>query len=116
MNEWDKQLKAFFGENTMEELKVKNYIESIDKYYDSVNKPSHYMIFESLGIEVRDVIAKLVKNIEESKVINFDPMDFSDYVQMMQYGMRFMNKGGMEDLKKMKWYLDKLIENYDDAN
>jgi hypothetical protein len=31
----------------------------------------------------------------------------------MQYGMRFMEKNGVEDLKKMRWYLDKLIEAYD---
>jgi hypothetical protein len=93
--------------------------------YDTVNKPKHYMLFDQgdvtgyayvgKGIEVRDVIVKLVDKIS-FRVRNGDweysPMFESDYVQMMQYGMRFMDKNGVEDLKKMRWYLDKLIEAY----
>lgn len=76
--------------------------------FDAVNKPKHYMLFPDKGIEIRDVIEKLV-----SKMCPFDDgMFVSDYVQMMQYGMRFMEKNGLEDLKKMRWYLDKLIEAY----
>jgi hypothetical protein len=41
------------------------------------------------------------------------PLFISDYVQMMQYLMRFMDKNGVEDLKKARWYLDKLIDSYD---
>jgi hypothetical protein len=84
--------------------------------YDIVSKPKHYMLFEEQGIEVRDVIEKLVKRIDYS----FDttptippPLFESDYVQMMQYLMRFMDKNGKQDLEKAKWYLDKLIESYD---
>lgn len=82
--------------------------------YDVVSKPKHYMLFaaEELrkkeGIEVRDVIKKLV-----GKLKYFDPMFVADYVQMMQYGMRFMEKNGKEDLEKMRWFLDKLIEDYE---
>jgi hypothetical protein len=78
--------------------------------YDTVNKPKHYMLFEEQGIEVRDVIEKLVEKIEEEKLLS--SMFTSDYVQMMQYLMRFMDKNGVEDLKKARWYLDKLIEAY----
>jgi hypothetical protein len=119
MDEWNQQLKAFFGGKTMEELKLESYIKSINEahktMYDKVTNPKHYMLFEDLGIEVRDVIAKLVKKIENSEFI-FEGIDYSDYVQMMQYGMRFMEKNGVEDLKKMRWYLDKIIKNYDDAS
>ena len=76
--------------------------------YDAVSKPKHYMLFEEQGIEVRDVIKKLV-----SKMEGFSPMFTSDYVQMMQYGMRFMDKNGLQDLKKMRWYLDEMIEEYE---
>ena len=76
--------------------------------YDVVSKPKHYMLFEDLGIEVRDVIKKLV-----GKLKYFGPMFVADYVQMMQYGMRFMDKNGKEDLEKMRWYLDKLIDEYE---
>jgi hypothetical protein len=93
------------------------------EHYDSVSKPKHYMLFdfddviafEGRGIEVRDVIAKLVRKVAtqmgEGK-IDYSPMFESDYVQMMQYLMRFMDKNGVEDLKKARWYLDKLIEAY----
>ena len=81
--------------------------------YDTVSKPKHYMLFEEEGIEVRDVIEKLVLKMYP-EVGQFDGMFFADYVQMMQYLMRFMDKNGVEDLKKARWYLDKLIEAYDD--
>ena len=78
-------------------------------YYDVVSKPKHYMLFEDEGIEVRHVIAKLVGKIR----LDADSgMFIADYVQLMQYLMRFMDKNGVEDLKKARWYLDKMIESY----
>ena len=82
--------------------------------YDVVSKPKHYMLFEEEGIEVRDVIRVLVNKIE-SKHGHFEAFTYhfgSDYVQLMQYLMRFMDKNGVEDLKKARWYLDKMIEAY----
>ena len=93
--------------------------------YDVVSKPKHYMLFDAAdvqcfsgqrsGIEVRDVIEKLVNKIpwvSETVPQNNLPMFISDYVQLMQYLMRFMDKNGVEDLKKARWYLDKMIEAY----
>ena len=80
--------------------------------YDTVSKPKHYMLFEEQGIEVRDVIEKLVKKIEWYP----EGLAISNYVQMMQYLMRFMDKNGVEDLRKAKWYLEKLIEVYDESD
>mgnify|MGYP003339674956 CR=1 FL=1 len=77
--------------------------------YDVVSKPKHYMLFEEEGIEVRDVIKKLVSKLS---LDNDAGMFVSDYVQLMQYLMRFMDKNGVEDLKKARWYLDKMIEAY----
>lgn len=79
---------------------------------DMVHKPKHYMLRENL--EVRDVLAALVSKMR----INYDDLPSnslfeSDYVQMMQYLMRFMDKNGVEDLRKARWYLDKLIDAYD---
>lgn len=92
--------------------------------YDAVSKPKHYMLFaaedlrKEKGIEVRDVIEKLVKRMGDlppaDKRVPMTSMFDSDYVQMMQYLMRFMDKNGVEDLKKARWYLNKLIEAYDD--
>ena len=82
--------------------------------YDVVSKPKHYMLFEDKGIEVRDVIEQLVKKMDSASagLPLYVPLFSSDYVQLMQYLMRFMDKNGVEDLKKARWYLDKLIEAY----
>ena len=84
--------------------------------YDTVEKPKHYMLFEEVGIEVRDVIEKLVSKLDDHVGIEvpYSPLFTPDYVQMMQYLMRFMDKNGVEDLKKARWYLDKLIDSYDE--
>jgi hypothetical protein len=80
--------------------------------HDPVSKPKHYMLFEDEGIEVRDVIEKLVEKFEMSSE-GHPYMFAADYVQMMQYLMRFMDKNGVEDMKKARWYLDKLIDSYE---
>ena len=83
--------------------------------YDIISKPKHYMLFEEHGIEVRDVLTELVNKINrggDSPNYRFAPLFISDYVQLMQYLMRFMEKNGVEDLKKARWYLDKMIESY----
>jgi hypothetical protein len=92
-----------------------NGISSGDMHFDVVNKPKHYMLFEEEGIEVRDVIEKLVNKIPPVSR-DYGGLFVADYVQMMQYLMRFMDKNGVEDLKKAKWYLDKLIQAYDDES
>jgi hypothetical protein len=71
--------------------------------------------FEGQGIEVRDVIEKLVRKNQQSTNldnIQASPLFDADYVQLMQYLMRFMDKNGVEDLKKARWYLDKMISSY----
>lgn len=88
----------------------------IEGPYNVVDKPKHYMLFEDQGIEVRDVIEKLASKLGEADKtpMPYDaPLFVSDYVQMMQYLMRFMDKNGQEDLKKARWYLDKLIDSYE---
>ena len=84
------------------------FTDTTNKGYDPVNRPKHYMLFANEGIEVRHVLEKLVEKLEWTP----NMMCIADYVQMMQYLMRFMDKNGVEDLKKAKWYLDKLIEAY----
>ena len=99
-------------------LSTTEYIEKIMEQekigYSVVNKPKHYMLFEEEGIEVRDILEKLVGKIplEGPAWGGRSGMFVSDYVQMMQYLMRFMDKNGKEDLEKARWYLDKLIEAY----
>jgi hypothetical protein len=86
-----------------------------DPQYDVVSKPKHYMLFPEKNIEVRDVIERLVVKID-GNCAEYFPLFTADYVQMMQYLMRFMDKNGVEDLKKARWYLDKLIDAYDEPD
>lgn len=64
---------------------------------DIVNHPAHY----NQGIEVIDFIESHNMNFNEGNVI--------------KYTARHKHKNGVEDLKKAKWYLDRLIENYERA-
>ena len=81
--------------------------------YDIISKPKHYMLFEDKGIEVRDVLEKLCDKLQNTLPYPGNSSLFeSDYVQLMQYLMRFMDKNGVEDLKKARWYLDKMISAY----
>lgn len=81
--------------------------------YDTISKPKHYMLFEQEGIEVRDVLEKLAdKCYSDGLATQGSSLFISDYVQLMQYLMRFMDKNGVEDLKKARWYLDKMISSY----
>lgn len=132
MDNWNPMLKPVPGrayqatkdeiEEYMKSLKIEEEVgdgfyggseDYLEKAYNSVSKPKHYMLFEKEGIEVRDVIEKLVNKFWFSPDAPVNkPMMTSDYVQMMQYLMRFMDKNGKEDLEKARWYLDKLIQSY----
>ena len=90
--------------------------------YDVVSRPQHYMLFKydelykyEEGVEVRDVIEKLVSKLDDHVGIEipYSPLFSADYVQMMQYVMRFMDKNGVEDLKKARVYLNWLIDAYE---
>jgi hypothetical protein len=92
-----------------------------DTPYDVISKPKHYMLFEpsdihpNKGIEVRDVLEVLAEKTADmmgAGKVEYSPLFISDYVQLMQYLMRFMDKNGVEDLKKARWYLDKMILSY----
>lgn len=64
---------------------------------DNVNSPSHYT---QGGIETVDYIkAKLTKEQFEGYCIG----------NVFKYVSRYRYKGGVEDLKKARWYLTKLI-------
>ena len=134
MDSWNPTIKPIPGkmyyttaegiEEYMKSLKIEEEVgngfyggseEYLERPYNTVTKPKHYMLFEKEGIEVRDVIEKLILKVKEAPLMpNYreNALFESDYVQMMQYLMRFMDKNGKEDLEKARWYLDKLIEAY----
>lgn len=91
---------------------------TLEEDNDLVNKPRHYMLFTEgdvsvksalgKGIEVRDIIGKLLEKLELSG--EYDFQFGSDYAQCMQYLMRFMDKGRGMDLRKASWYLNKMMD------
>lgn len=60
---------------------------------DVINKPNHY---NQGNIEVSDFIIDQNMNFLEGNII--------------KYVSRYKTKNGIEDLKKARWYLNKLIE------
>ena len=72
----------------------------IDKNnHDAVNHPSHYCIG---GIECIDVIKATSQGM--------DGIEAFCHGNAMKYLFRWKQKNGVEDLKKARWYIDKLIE------
>ncbi len=68
------------------------------KETDMVNHPAHYM---HGSVECIDAIRVSMTSIE-----------FEGYLKgnIMKYLWRYRSKGGSEDLRKARWYLDRMIE------
>lgn len=66
---------------------------------DPVNHPSHYQG----KVEVIEIIEQLTEGMEGSKAYRLG--------NVIKYIFRHEKKGGLEDLKKAAWYLDRTIEN-----
>ena len=73
---------------------------------DNIKNPSHY-VSES-GIEVFDV--------QEAFIHELKGMAASYWCNVVKYILRFQRKNGVEDLKKAKYYLEKLIEEEEEAD
>lgn len=67
---------------------------------DNITSPTHYT--SDKGFEVFDV--------QEAFIHELKGMAASYWCNVVKYILRFQMKNGVEDLKKAKYYLDKLIE------
>ena len=77
--------------------------EEVEK--DMVNRPKHYQL--APGLEVYDLRQALANKAQEQGV----PHDqYSDWDRATEYLIRMWEKNGLEDAKKARWYLNKLIE------
>ena len=91
--------------NKSEEEQVK-YLSGVTKDMqstDMVNSPLHY---NKAGIETIDALEAML----------VDGFDYYLQGNIVKYLWRFRYKNGVEDLKKAQWYLNKLIEVYDDKS
>lgn len=81
--------------------------------HDPVNSPKHYQLFteEELinmpGIEVIDVREKLLLEFQGTE--GFTPVTADHFSRSWEYLTRAFKKNGLEDLKKARWYLDRMI-------
>lgn len=67
---------------------------------DNIISPNHYV--SDSGIEVFEV--------QEAFIHELKGMAASYWCNVVKYILRFQNKNGVEDLKKAKYYLEKLID------
>ena len=72
---------------------------------DNVNKPIHY---NQAGIECIEAIRAMTSQMKGG----------SSYMagNILKYIWRHEYKNGLEDLQKARWYLDKLIEDYQERH
>jgi hypothetical protein len=67
---------------------------------DNITSPNHYVTDK--GFEVFDV--------QEAFIHELKGMAASYWCNIVKYILRFQRKNGVEDLKKARYYLEKLIE------
>ena len=89
-------------ENAMQKLLRKQANAQSDNVVDMVNSPPHY---NQQGVECIDAIHAATD------------IGFEYYLQgnIMKYVWRYRYKNGKQDLQKAAWYLEKLIETYDES-
>lgn len=66
---------------------------------DNVNHPKHYQ--SKSGLETIDVIEAFTEDLVGGEATNTG--------NVLKYMCRWKSKNGLEDLKKARWYLDRLI-------
>lgn len=69
------------------------------KKYDMINHPAHYI--SKNGLEVIDVIQEFTEGLTGIIAVCMG--------NIIKYVLRWNRKGGVEDLKKARFYLDKVI-------
>lgn len=99
-NWYEKEFKRITGEvATNIELDGEEH-----KNEDNITSPNHYVTDK--GFEVFDV--------QEAFIHELKGMAASYWCNVVKYILRFQKKNGVEDLKKARYYLDKLIEEESD--
>ena len=87
-------------------VKFEKKVDSVDAECDNVNHPRHYAS-ASNGIECIDAIEAATERLLGLEAVCTG--------NILKYIWRWKDKNGVEDLKKAKWYLEKLIEEVSDC-
>ena len=86
--------EEYMKQRMMEE--INGTVDRISDKLDMVNSPPHY---NQRGIECIDAI----------EAATGDGFEYALQANIIKYVWRYRYKNGTEDLKKARWYLDKLI-------
>ena len=107
---WDNLMKKIEEENKKRVTTNRQILSDIDalrcednkeaKNNNNIIRPNHYA--SDKGFEVFDV--------QEAFIHELKGMAASYWCNIVKYILRFQRKNGVEDLKKAKYYLEKLIE------
>lgn len=76
-----------------------------DPVYDPVNRPKHYTQYRTEVIDIVEDVCKSIQNGFHGWLVG----------NIVKYVLRFQFKNGVEDLKKARFYLDKLINEMEDG-
>lgn len=94
-----KRILKIIENETQENVETSEVIEKVTE--NNVKSPKHYML-EGLGIEVKDVIFEVVKDMKGEEAVCVG--------NILKYVMRARKKNGMEDYKKAYEYLGYLLK------
>lgn len=95
---WQAKERSLYGE-------IKEGFDSLEaERTDNINKPKHYQLRE--GYEVYDLRQDLAAKAANGGA-TYD--QYSDWDRAIEYIIRMWGKNRLEDAKKGRWYLDKLI-------
>jgi hypothetical protein len=102
----------FYCNGDISDFDLMQELQDTLKEQDMVNSPKHCQLFPELNIEVKHVVAVLANRLGNN---GYNGAFIGEFVQMLQYVMRFDEKNGKEDLEKAKEFLGGMIEKYPDV-
>jgi hypothetical protein len=78
---------------------------SCNEYADNQNDPTNPTYYQKGGVNSFDFTMEVIKDLPACEAVCVK--------DVLKYVIRYKQKNGLEDLKKARWYLDKLIEMLD---
>lgn len=102
-------INSFAVDNRLYEKRLKEEIHSLKpttpkvepvQKFDVVEKPKHYNSYN--GFEVIDIVTEATKNLKGIEAVCIG--------NLLKYVLRYQFKNGVQDLKKAKWYLERVIK------
>ena len=90
----------YWGEDMLEPVEATVTLKELQEIKNNVDHPKHYTNGKYECIDIIEDVTKDLKGLEAVCTAN-----------VIKYMWRWKLKNGVEDLKKARWYLNKLIDN-----